>query len=137
LEVSVRNLEGFAHVELTVRDAAASAAWYEQVLGFFPRGDHRPDNYTHVIVMGHQSGMVVGFWQRSDHPAIDAFDEFRTGLDHIAFGARTRDEIDEWAAHFTALGVGHSEPVDAGPHGVVLTFRDPDNIQLEIYWRPD
>ena len=30
----------------------------------------------------------------------------------------------------------YSSPVDVGPHGVVLTFRDPDNRQLEIYWRP-
>jgi hypothetical protein len=48
----------------------------------------------------------------------------------------TRDEIDDWAAHFESLGVVYSVPVDVGRHGVVLTFRDPDNIQLEVYWRP-
>jgi hypothetical protein len=46
----------------------------------------------------------------------------------------TRGDVDDWVAHFEALGVEHSKPVDIGPYGVVLTFRDPDNIQLEVYW---
>jgi catechol 2,3-dioxygenase-like lactoylglutathione lyase family enzyme len=129
------DFQGFGHIELTVRDADASAAWYEHVLGFFRRGDHRPEN-AHVIVMEHRSGMILGFWQHGPEPSRDVFDEFRTGLDHIAFQVATRDAIDEWAAHFDSLGVERSEPVDVGPHGIVLTFRDPDNIQLEVYWRP-
>jgi catechol 2,3-dioxygenase-like lactoylglutathione lyase family enzyme len=129
------DLQGLAHIELTVRDAEASAGWYERVLGFFLRGDHRAGE-ARVIVMEHRSGMILGFWQHGQEPSLDRFDEFRTGLDHLAFQVSTRDEIDDWAAHFESLGVVYSEPVDAGRYGVVLTFRDPDNIQLEIYWRP-
>ena len=129
------DLQGFEHIELTVRDAKASAAWYERVLGFSVRGDHHPEK-AYLIVMGHQSGMILGFWQHEQSPPSDLFDEFRTGLDHLAFRVSTRDEIDDWAAHFESLGVTHSEPVDAGRYGVVLTFRDPDNIQLEVHWRP-
>jgi hypothetical protein len=48
----------------------------------------------------------------------------------------TRAEINEWAAHIKSLGVDHSEPLHVGRYGVVLTFRHPDNIQLEVYRRP-
>jgi catechol 2,3-dioxygenase-like lactoylglutathione lyase family enzyme len=134
--VTLPDLQGIDHVELTVRDAERSAAWYQRVLGFHVRGVHYPEN-AHLIVMGHQSGMILGVWQRGQQPATDLFSEFRTGLDHMAFRVSTRDEIDDWIGHFASLGVEHSEPVDTGQYGVVLTFRDPDNIQLEIYWRPE
>jgi catechol 2,3-dioxygenase-like lactoylglutathione lyase family enzyme len=129
------DFRGWGHIELTVRDAEASAAWYQRVLGFVPRGDHRSGK-ARTIVLEHRSGVVLGFWQHDEEPTTDVFDEYRTGLDHLSFQVSTRGEIDEWATHFESLGVRHSPPVDVGPHGVVLTFRDPDNIQLEIYWRP-
>jgi glyoxylase I family protein len=117
-----------------VRDAEASAAWYESVLGFSLRGEYDPPR-AHLIVMEHPSGMILGFWQHAQTPKKDRFDEFRTGLDHLAFRVSTEDEISEWETHFETLGVDHSTPIDVGPpHGIVQTFRDPDNIQLEIYW---
>jgi catechol 2,3-dioxygenase-like lactoylglutathione lyase family enzyme len=128
-------LRGFDHIELTVRDPEVSAAWYERVLGFFVRGEHYPEN-AHLIVMEHPSRMILGLWRHGESPVLDRFSEFRIGLDHIAFGVSTRDEIDDWAEYFASLGIDHSEPVDVGQYGVVLTFRDPDNVQLEVYWRP-
>jgi catechol 2,3-dioxygenase-like lactoylglutathione lyase family enzyme len=129
----VPDLQGLAHIELTVRDPGASAAWYGRVLGFSIRADHRRGGVG-VVVTEHPSGMVLGFWQHRARPNADSFDEFRTGLDHLAFEVSSRGQIDEWIDHFASLGVEHSEPVDMGPYGVVLTFRDPDHIQLEIYW---
>jgi catechol 2,3-dioxygenase-like lactoylglutathione lyase family enzyme len=127
------DLEGVAHIELTVRDPEVSSQWYERVLGFTLRADHRRGNRG-VIVMEHSSGIVLGFWQHDEQPNTDPFDEFRTGLDHIAFGASSRAEIEEWINHFTSLGVQYSEPIEFGPYGIILTFRDPDNVQLEIFW---
>jgi catechol 2,3-dioxygenase-like lactoylglutathione lyase family enzyme len=127
-------LHGFCHIEFTVRDANASVAWYERVLGFSVRGEYHPP-HAQLIVMEHRSGMILGFWRHEQTPGSDRFDEFQTGLDHIAFRVSTRNEIDDWAAHFKSLGVDYSEPVDVGSHGVVLTFRDPDNIQLEVHYQ--
>jgi catechol 2,3-dioxygenase-like lactoylglutathione lyase family enzyme len=93
------DLEGVAHIELTVRDPEVSAKWYERVLGFTLRADHRRGNRG-VIVMEHSSGIVLGFWQHEEQPNTDLFDEFRTGLDHIAFGASDRAQIEEWIDHF-------------------------------------
>jgi glyoxylase I family protein len=62
-------------------------------------------------------------------------DERRPGLDHVAFGVADRAELEEWAARLDELGVAHGDIVDAG-YGSGLAFRDPDNIQLELFAPP-
>ena len=59
----------------------------------------------------------------------------RPGLDHVAFGCRDRDELVAWAARLDDLGVAHGAVVDAG-YGSGLSFRDPDNIALELFAPP-
>ena len=59
----------------------------------------------------------------------------RAGLDHLAFAVADREELDAWAARLTDAAVVHS-PVTAAnsvPGAAVLVFRDPDNIQLELF----
>jgi glyoxylase I family protein len=61
----------------------------------------------------------------------DRFSEYRIGLDHVAFGA-SRADLDRLAGVLSVAGVTadlHYDPV--GP--AVLSFRDPDNIQLEFF----
>jgi hypothetical protein len=79
----------------------------------------------------------LGLTQHRDGPR-DAFDETRTGLDHLAFGLSSREELDSWARRFTELGVSFSPPAEANsiPGAVVLVFRDPDEIQLELFFDP-
>jgi catechol-2,3-dioxygenase len=60
------------------------------------------------------------------------FSEFRVGLDHLALAVDTRDELVTWAEHLDGLGEPHSGISDH-PYGSVLVFRDPDNIQLELF----
>ena len=57
-------------------------------------------------------------------------------LDHLEFLVDQRSDLDEWAARLDALGIVHSgvkEP--SHTQNAMLTFRDPDNIQLEFFWR--
>jgi hypothetical protein len=47
-----------------------------------------------------------------------------------------RDDLEEWAARLDELGIPHSgvkQPTYT--QNAMLTFRDPDNIQLEFFWR--
>ncbi len=46
-----------------------------------------------------------------------------------------REELDRWAARLAERGVVHS-PIADMPYGSVLCLRDPDQIQLEIFYRP-
>ena len=63
--------------------------------------------------------------------ATDRFHEDRCGLDHIAFRAASKAELDAAALHLDDLGIGHEPVKDIGP-SYILEFRDPDNIALEL-----
>ncbi len=63
------------------------------------------------------------------------FDERRVGLDHLAFGCADRSDLERWEARLNDIGVAHGGIVDAG-YGSGLSFRDPDNIALELFAPP-
>jgi hypothetical protein len=47
-----------------------------------------------------------------------------------------RDDLEQWAERLNELGVRHSGVKNLDyPANAMLTFRDPDNIQLEFFWR--
>ena len=62
----------------------------------------------------------------------DIFHKFRIGLDQIAFGCASREELESWPARLDALGIEHGEILDRS-YGAGLAFRDPNNIQLEFF----
>jgi glyoxylase I family protein len=62
----------------------------------------------------------------------EPFAETRTGLDYISFAVSSRVELEAWERRLAELGVTHS-PIADRPYGSVLVFRDPDNIQLELF----
>ena len=82
-----------------------------------------------------ESGLVVGLLTHAE-PLPGAFDERRVGLDHLSMTVADRAELERWAEHLDASGVTHSGVIDA-PFGPTLVFRDPDNIQLELFVHPD
>jgi len=129
-------ITGIHHFGLTVRDVDASAAWYQDVLGFRRAGEFKaPDGTRRKVFLRHDGLQArLGLTQHRGG-SQDAFDETRAGLDHLAFTVADRGELQAWAARLAAVGVVHS-PVTAAnsiPGAVVLVFRDPDNIQLELF----
>lgn len=129
-------IKGFHHVSLTVRDARASEEFYTKAFGFLPvleLADEHGRGFKRILAHG-PSRTILGF---SVHAANDgsAFSEFRTGLDHLSFGVVSVAELDAWAAHLDELGVDHSE-IRETPVGHLMTVRDPDNIQIELWADP-
>ena len=53
-------------------------------------------------------------------------------MDHLAFTVADREVLEAWVRRFDELGVDHS-PIKEGATGWLTTFRDPDNIQFEMY----
>ncbi len=127
------------HLGLTVRNVDRSAAWYVEALGFRREGHFAaPDGSRRKVFLRHDGLRArVGLTQHRDGPK-DAFDETRVGLDHLAFGVSTRAELEVWARRLSEAGVTHSPVVAANsiPGAAVLVFRDPDNIQLELFFDP-
>jgi glyoxylase I family protein len=122
---------GIHHIALTVSDADRSAAWYRALLGLTEvlRGDDETVSYRVL------TGDSVAIGVRQYHTVVpDRFDELRTGLDHLAFGVSSRDELEEWEQLLRERGIPFT-PIAETPIGAVIVFRDPDNIQLEL-WLP-
>ena len=66
-------------------------------------------------------------------PSGDRFDENRVGLDHLSFSVGSRAELEEAVKLFDARGVAHGPITPLEGFGIlVLPFRDPDNIQVEL-----
>ena len=130
--MSTTAFSGISHLDFSVSDVEASAAWYERVLGL--RRLRRVDlpERTMIVMLHEPAGLVIGL---NEHTASvgGAFDEHRAGLDHVGFAVAAREDLDVWQARLAELGVEHSPAADA-ESGAALVFRDPDNIQLEFWW---
>ncbi|XAS74980.1 VOC family protein [Dermatophilaceae bacterium Sec6.4] len=123
-----------SHVDLSVSDVEASATWYCQVLGLHRVTRAEFEDRIMVVLRHENSGLIIGLNQHA-RPTADRFDERRPGLDHIGFTVAQRVDLDSWQAHFADRGVQHSPVTDApSGSGTALVFRDPDNIQLEMWW---
>jgi catechol 2,3-dioxygenase-like lactoylglutathione lyase family enzyme len=133
-------IQGLHHIGLTVRDADTSAEWYVQVLGFQRDGGYEsPDGARRKVFLRHPGLRIrLGLTEHRKSPG-DRFDEMRVGLDHLAFAVADRAALDAWAARLSAAGVVHSPitPANSIAGAAVLVFRDPDNIQLELFCEPD
>jgi len=127
-------LEGVNHVALTVRDIEASRAWYERLFGGAVLWQETHENGHSMLAML-VPPFAIGLHTHPSTADGDRFDEARVGLDHVSFEVPSRAALDEWAAHLEALGIEHS-PITEAPYGTVLVFRDPDNIQLELFALP-
>ena len=131
------SLSGRIEVNLTVRDPVRSAAWYREVLGLEERYDYTSDDgqLRYVVVQNLAIGLILGLVGHATNTG-EAFDETTTGLDHLEFLVDRREDLNEWAARLNELGVPNSgvKDLDYTPNRM-LTFRDPDNIQLEFLWR--
>jgi glyoxylase I family protein len=126
---------GVSHVDLTVRDAERSGAWYERILCMKLLGElseyATPGLHARVVqVMNPATGRTFGLVQH-DSGEDGEFSEFRVGLDHLSLAVASRDELEKWVEHLDGCGVPHSG-ISEMPYGSVVVFRDPDNIQLEL-----
>ena len=129
------------HVALTVTDLDVSIPWYEAVFGIRYLMDvpHEGGVGKLLIDETRTLGLVL---HRHDTNDGALFTETRAGLDHLGFAVASRDDLVRWQDHLDAQGVVRADtadkpltqsPIADAPYGSVLVFRDPDNIQLELF----
>lgn len=126
-------IPAISHVAVTVTDLQTSTEWYTRLLGVKPVLDEDTGPFRHVVY--EVGGTLLGLHGFPVLTSEEPFDERRPGLDHIAFGVASRAELEGWAARLDELGIARGEIQDAG-YGSGLAFRDPDNIQLEVFAPP-
>ncbi|WP_326547488.1 VOC family protein [Mycolicibacterium sp. ND9-15] len=135
----VPGITGIHHISITVTDLAASLAWYERLLGAdrlpmkFPHYECEDTGYAELLIEP-GSGVVIGLHTNTGNDGA-RFDEAATGLDHVAFNVASRAELDAWTRRLDELGIEHSDvrAVEEPFPFATVVFRDPDNIQLELF----
>ena len=127
------DIAGVHHVAFTVTDVERSAAWYTDLLGMQVLLSSDGEDGLPRVLVEPTSGAAAALRQYPNGSG-DPFDEFRTGLDHLAFTVASREELEEWQGELDARG-NHVLAGRRDPGGLAGRLPDPDGIQLE-FWHP-
>ncbi len=129
------SITGVSHIDLTVSDLDSSEQWYCDLFGLQKVAESRNDEYafSSCYLIHPDSWLIIGLVTHKDHKPSEAFDEHRVGLDHLSFNVESHDELVAWGERLDQKGIDHS-PISESDLWDVLVFRDPDNIQLELFY---
>ena len=127
-------LNGIAHIQLTVNDAERCVPFWEKLCHFLGMKTLiRADGIVYCI--GSRTGILV----RGAAPGAGggAFDQERAGLHHFCFRARSREDVDaihHFLVEVLAARIVHP-PEDGSqfaPGYYSVVFEDPDGIRVEV-----
>src|SRR4249920_356184 len=139
-------LSSLHHVAIRVQDPDRSRAFYEKVLGLafleLPVGIEITGIWrgapSEGTLLATQVGdtFVVLEPPPEGTPHDERFDEHKIRIDLLAFSIDDRSTLDELVEGLRAegvetAGVEHDPVLDKD----YVTFRDPDNVQWELYMR--
>jgi glyoxylase I family protein len=118
------------HFALTVTDKDRARDFYTEVLNFKFLMEFGPKYLL-------SNDQLILALNESPDPSQsipdDRFNENRVGLDHISLAVSSQEDLERASQEFDRRGIPHGEIEDLGDLGIlVMAFRDPDNIQLEL-----
>jgi catechol 2,3-dioxygenase-like lactoylglutathione lyase family enzyme len=129
-------INGMAHVILTVRDFPSARKFYGELLPFLGMKT-MVDSPEYYYCVGGRTALGL----RPADPALahEAWSQGRSGLHHLCFRARAREDVDELHRFLVARGAKivhppQEEPWAPGYYSVL--FEDPDGIRLEANFVP-
>jgi len=126
-------INGIAHIYITVADYDAARPFYERLLALFDMQCLVDTNELYYCVGG-RTGVGI---RRARRP--EPFDQYRAGLHHVCFRARSRADVDAVAAVIEAYGgrVVHAPREDDWAPGYYsVLFEDPCGTRLEVNFVP-
>ena len=118
--------EGIDHVAILVRDVAASAEWYQDVLGLERRHQDVWGDFPAVVGVGGTSLALFPVAAADPKPRPD---RDTIAMRHVAFRV-TRRNVEGAKAHLTVRGIPFTEQ----HHQIAesIYFFDPDGHELEV-----
>jgi len=125
-------INGIAHIQLTVSDFSSCRAFYEKLLPFLGLKPVMEFGGFYYCV-GARTGVAI---TRGDPEyQNERFVQRRIGLHHVCFRAREREDVDRAHAFLVEMGAKIVHPPEDGqwaPGYYSVLFEDPDGIRLEI-----
>jgi catechol 2,3-dioxygenase-like lactoylglutathione lyase family enzyme len=124
-------INGIAHIQLTVTDMARSIPFYKRLLTGMGL-TMVLDNPLGIYAVGARTGVCIS---PSEEPYNnERFKQRHPGLHHVCFRARSREDVDE--IHEIAVEIGAAivhPPQEDGfaPGYYSVLFEDPDGIRIE------
>jgi catechol 2,3-dioxygenase-like lactoylglutathione lyase family enzyme len=125
-------INGLAHVFLTVSDFPACQTFYRALLPYLGM---RPVIDADVMLYCVGGRTAIGIQPADAQYAGVRFDQRRVGLHHLCFRAREREDVDALHEFLRGIGATIVHPPEEGPWApgyYSLLFEDPDGTRLEI-----
>jgi len=128
------DINGIAHLYITVAEFDAARPFYGALLELFGMRC-LVDTQELYYCVGGRTGIGI---RRASTP--EPFDQYRAGLHHVCFRARSRDDVDRVAARVEAMGgklvKGPQQDDDWAPGYYSVLFEDPGGTRLEVNYVP-
>ena len=125
-------INGIAHIQLTVSDFDACQPFYEKLLTFLGLTPViQADGFFYCI--GGRTGVAIS--RADDAHRGERFVQRRVGLHHVCFRARERADVDAVHTFVKELGATIVHPPEEAPWApgyYSVLFEDPDGIRLEV-----
>jgi catechol 2,3-dioxygenase-like lactoylglutathione lyase family enzyme len=129
-------INGVAHVFLTVSNFPACRPFYEKLLVFLGLTPVIQADEMLYCVGGRTA---VGIVSAEARYRDERFAQTRVGLHHVCFRARSREDVDLVHAFLVEQGAKIVHPPEDGvwaPGYYSVLFEDPDGIRLEVNFVP-
>ncbi len=129
-------INGVAHIHLTVNDLQRAMLFYEEVLTFMGM-QAVVKNPEFLYMIGGRTAVAITRSSPENRDAV--FDQRRIGLHHICFRARSREDVDALYAFLRTRDVKIVRAPQEGswaPGYYSLLFEDPEGIRLELNFVP-
>ena len=131
------DLNGIAHIQLTVRDVVRSRPFYFMLLHETFGMTIQYDDPTTFYCIGGRTGVLIN--AARDGHGDQPFDQWRIGLHHFCFRLRSREDVlalYEAVKKFGAKIVRAPEDGPWAPGYHSILFEDPDGIRIEANFIP-
>jgi catechol 2,3-dioxygenase-like lactoylglutathione lyase family enzyme len=129
-------INGMAHVILTVRDFAKAREFYGALLPYLGLTPVVDSPVYYYCVGGRTA---LGIRPAAGAHARESYSQERSGLHHLCFRARSREDVDGLYAFLQKHGAKIVHPPEEGawaPGYYSVLFEDPDGIRLEANFVP-
>ena len=126
-------INGVAHVMLTVSNFERCLSFYEQLLPALGLNFVVRKSDSQFYCIGGRTGL--GIVRADDSQRAERFVQQRVGLHHLCLRARERQDVDQVHALVKSLGAKIIHPPEEGPWApgyYSVLFEDPDGVRLEV-----
>jgi catechol 2,3-dioxygenase-like lactoylglutathione lyase family enzyme len=131
-EGEIVEINGVAHVQLSLRRFKECRAFYDRLMPYLGLAAVHSSEHL-VYYVGGRTGLAIS--PAESRYGGDPHESMRSGLHHLCFRARSREDIDELYSFLQEIEATMVRAPEEGPWApgyYSLSFLDPDGIRLEV-----